>query len=158
MSDWSALYLATDKGWSLAAAAWGFIAFSVVMSGARLTGDWIVARLGPVRTLALGGFVTAIGFLIVVVAPWPVAVAAGFAIVALGIANMAPVTFSASARTPGVPAGIGVAAVTTLGYGGFIIFPPILGFIAKTYGFSAAFSIVMVMALAIAAMAGVARR
>jgi fucose permease len=158
VSDWSALYLATDKGWSLAAAAWGFIAFSVVMSAARLSGDRIVARLGPVKTLAFGGLVTAIGFLIVIAAPWPAAIASGFAIVALGVANMAPITFSAAARTPGVPASVGVAAVTTLGYGGFIIFPPILGFIAKTYGFAAAFSVVIVMALIITAIARVARR
>ncbi len=96
--------------------------------------------------------------MLVIAAPWPPAVAAGFAVVALGIANMAPVAFSASARTPGVAPSIGVAAVTTLGYGGFIVFPPILGFVAKTYGFTAAFSIVVVMALVIAAMANVARR
>jgi hypothetical protein len=66
--------------------------------------------------------------------------------------------FSAAARTPGVPPSIGVAAVTTLGYSGFLIFPPVLGFIAKDWGLSTALAVVALMGLTIAAMAGAVRR
>jgi hypothetical protein len=61
-----------------------------------------------------------------------------------------PVLFSAAARTPGVASGVGVSAVATLGYSGFLVFPPILGFAADLFGLSAAIGIVLVMSAAMA--------
>ena len=158
MTDWSALYLSSVKNWSLAAAASGYAAFSVAMVVCRLTGDMVVARLGGFITIVGGGLLTAAGMIIAVLSPWPVFSAAGFAIVGIGAANLVPVAFSAAARTPGVPPSMGVAAVTTLGYSGFLVFPPVLGFIAQDWGLSAALGFVALMGLAIAAMAGAVRR
>ena len=67
----------------------------------------------------------------------------GFGLVGLGAANIVPVLFSAGARTPGVASGVGVSAVATLGYSGFLVFPPILGFAADLFGLSAAIGIVL---------------
>ena len=158
MTDWSALYLSSVKNLSLATSASGYAAFSVAMVVCRLTGDWVVARLGGFVTIVGGGLLTAFGMVLAVISPWPVLSAAGFAIVGVGAANLVPVAFSASARTPGVPPSMGVAAVTTLGYSGFLIFPPVLGFIAQAWGLSAALGVVALMGLAIAAMAGTVRR
>lgn len=156
--DWSALFLSTVKLSSTAEAASGLAAFSVAMVIFRLTGDWLVARLGNVVTVVGGGLLMALGIVVAVVAPWPLVSAAGFAIVGVGAANLAPVAFSAATRVPGVPPGIGVAAVTTTGYGGFLIFPPILGFIAEAWGLSASLMLVAAMGLAVVAFAGTVRR
>jgi fucose permease len=158
VTDWSALFLSSVKGMSLGASASGFAAFSVAMVVCRLTGDAIVARLGGFLTVVGGGLLTAFGIALAVGAPWPALSAAGFALVGVGAANLVPVAFSAAARTPGVPPSIGVAAVTSLGYSGFLIFPPVLGFIAHDWGLSAALGVVCFMGLAIAAMARTVRR
>jgi predicted MFS family arabinose efflux permease len=158
VTDWSALFLSTVKHLSVAAAASGFAAFSVAMVVCRLTGDLVVARLGGFLTVLGGGLLAAAGMVIAIASPWPALSAAGFALVGVGAANLVPVVFSAAARTPGVAPSIGVAAVTTLGYTGFLVFPPILGFIANDWGLSTALAVVAVMALTIAAMAGAVRR
>jgi hypothetical protein len=158
VTDWSALYLSSVKNWSLAASASGYSAFSVAMVVCRLTGDLVVARLGAFVTIVGGGLLTAAGMIIAVLSPWPVLSAVGFAIVGIGAANLVPVAFSAAARTPGVPPSMGVAAVTTLGYSGFLVFPPVIGFIAQGYGLSAALGVVALMGVAIAALAPTVRR
>jgi hypothetical protein len=158
VTDWSALYLSSVKNWSLAASASGFAAFSVAMVVCRLTGDLVVARLGGFVIVVGGGLLTAAGMAIAVLSPWPVISAAGFAIVGIGAANLVPVAFSAAARTQGIPPSMGVATVTTLGYSGFLVFPPVLGFIAQDWGLSAALGFVALMGLTIAAMAPTVRR
>ena len=65
-------------------------------------------------------------------------------------AVLTTIAFSAGGQTPGVPPSVGVAAVVTLGYSGFLVAPPILGFVAHGYGLSASLAIVLVMALLIA--------
>ena len=158
VTDWSALYLSTVKLSTTAEAASGLAAFSVTMVVFRLTGDWLVARIGNVATIVGGGLMMAAGMIVAVAAPWPWLVAAGFGIVGIGTANLVPVAFSAAARVPGVPPGIGVAAVTTTGYAGFLVFPPVLGFIGEAWGLSASLLVVAAMGLAIVAFAGAVRR
>jgi hypothetical protein len=158
VTDWSALYLHTNKAATLSAAAAGYIAFSIVMVACRLSGDRVVAVLGPVRTVLFGGIVVMLGTLIAVLAPYPLLSAIGFAIVGLGAANLAPVAFSASARTPGVSASVGTATVTTFGYSGALVFPALLGFIANAFGLSASLLVVVAMGAVISLMAGTVRR
>jgi len=158
VADWSALYLNKVKDATLSAAADGFIAFSIVMVVCRLTGDRVVAWLGPVQTLLIGGGVIAIGILIAVLSPYALLAAVGFALVGLGAANMVPVAFSASARTPGVAASVGTATVTTFGYAGALVFPALLGFIANGFGLSISLLTVIAMGIVISLMAGTVRR
>lgn len=158
IADWSALYLAKVKNADLATAAYGYVAFSIVMVACRLSGDWAVVRLGPVRTLAAGGIVIAAGVLIAILSPMTLGSSIGFAIVGLGAANAAPVAFSAAARTPGVSPSVGAATVTTMGYAGALVFPALLGFVGNTFGLSASLLIVVAMGLVVSAMSGTVRR
>ena len=157
VADWSALYLATVKGSSIAVASSGYVAFSIAMVICRLFGDPVVARIGGTRTIVGGGLLTALGMTIAVISPNPFVSAGGFALVGIGIANVVPVAFSAASQTPGLPAGAGVAAVTTLGYSGFLVLPPVLGFIARGYGLSAALVVVAFMGLVIASLSRLVR-
>ena len=63
----------------------------------------------------------------------PVA-AAGFALAGLGIANMVPIAFSAAGNLPGLAAGVGISAVSFMGYSGLLFAPSLIGFIAEHTG------------------------
>lgn len=158
VSDWSALFLSAVKGTSHGVAASGLIVFSVAMIACRLTGDRVVAALGAGTIVFGGGLLMVAGIAIAIAAPWPIVCAIGFGVVGIGAANLAPVTFTAAARTPGISASVGVAAVTTMGYAGFLFSPPALGFIASAWGLSLALATVAVMGVAIAALTGTVRR
>jgi MFS family permease len=150
VTDWSALFLTGVKVATPETAAFGFAAYALAMAGLRLVGDPIVERLGPRRIVVGGGLLCILGLAIALVSPWPLVAALGFGLVGLGAANIAPVCFSAGTRVPGVAPGVGVSAVVTMGYTGFLVFPPILGFAAELLGLAAAIGIVLAMSAAMA--------
>jgi MFS family permease len=150
VTDWSALFLSGVKAAGPTTAATGFALYSLAMAFFRLTGDAIVARLGDRAVLVGGGLLMALGLAIALLAPWPLVGAVGFALVGVGAANIVPVVFSEAGRSPGVQPAIGVAAVVTLSYSGFLVAPPILGVVAHARGLSAALALVLLMALIVA--------
>ncbi|MEX0851919.1 MAG: MFS transporter [Bauldia sp.] len=157
VTDWSALYLSSVKGASVAGAAAAFAAFSITMAIFRLVGDFVVTRLGERPTLVAGGALIAAGMGLAVAVSSPALAAAGFALVGVGAANVVPVVFGAASRAPGMPASLGVAAVATLGYVGFLIAPPTLGLVARTFGLSVSLTIVALMGVVIAVVAAMRR-
>jgi hypothetical protein len=90
------------------------------------------------------------GIALALVAPWPLVGAVGFGLVGIGAANVVPVAFSGGGKTPGVHPSVGVASVVTLSYTGFLISPPILGFVANASSLSFSLGVVLAMALLVA--------
>ena len=93
--DWSAVFIASEIGAATAIAAMGYAAFSVAMTFGRLTGDRVVRKLGPGRTLALSAALAAAAILLALTDGTAVALL-GFGLAGLGLANAVPVLFSAA--------------------------------------------------------------
>ena len=129
MFDWSAVYIHTVGGLTVAQAPIGFTAFALCMAAARFGGDWLTQRVGAANTLRISGLTLAGGLAIAVLFPNPLAILTGFALVGFGTANTVPVIFSATGRL-GHGTGTNLAAVTTMGYLGFLSGPPLIGFLA----------------------------
>jgi len=157
MLDWSAVFLRDVRGFSAASAGIGYAAFSVAMALGRLTGDWIVARFGPVLTVRLGACTAAAGFLLASMLAWPPAALIGFVLVGLGAANIVPVMFGAAGRLPGTSPGMAIATVTTLGYAGLLSGPALIGFLAQISSLAVALSAVAGLLLLTAASARLVR-
>ena len=131
MADWGAVFLRRSLGTGEGLAAAGYAAFSLAMAAGRFGGDATIARLGPVRTTRLGGALAAAGmaFALGVNQPWSVLV--GFALVGAGFATVVPIAFSAAGRLAGVAPGVAISAVSTAGYFGFLVGPPLIGRVAE---------------------------
>jgi len=149
--DWGALYLVQATATAPAMAAYGVASFSLAMTIGRLFGDRIVRRLGAVTTIQISGAIAFVGVAIIVWAPTMLAALPGFAIAGLGIANLVPIFFSLSGRMPGIPPNAGIAMTVTIAYGGGLFGPPLIGFVAHAQGMRAAFLMLTVGALLIAA-------
>lgn len=147
MGDWSAVYLKDNIGTSANIAALGFAGFSLGMTIGRLTGDRMAGRFGPVRVVRLGGMVTALGLSLALLITNPLVVIIGFAGVGLGVSAIFPLVYSAAGRTPGITPGAGLAAVATIGYGGFLAGPPVIGLVA--HGTNLRFGLAIVALLAV---------
>jgi hypothetical protein len=76
----------------------------------------------------------------------------GFALCGLGIANAVPLLFSAAGRLD--PPGPSLAATFTVGYTGFIVGPPVIGFLADHIGLPETLALLVVSALAVAGLGG----
>ncbi len=147
--DWGALLNVERAVLEQAQAGLGFLVFSVAMTVARLAGDRLVARLGVLRTLAGGGAGVMVGLGLMVAGPGLGTVLAGFALVGLGAANLVPVLISAAGRQQVMPPGLAIAAVTTTGYGGILLGPALIGFIAQVTSLAVAFGALIGLMLAV---------
>lgn len=157
MLDWSALLLRDFHGYSAAFAGIGYACFSVAMAVGRLTGDRVIAWLGPVWTVRLGAVVAASGLLMAALMPWQAVALLGFALIGLGAANIVPVMFSAAGRLPNVAPAVSIAAVTTIGYAGLLLGPASIGFIAHGTSLPTALAVVAGLLLLVCAFAGIVR-
>jgi MFS family permease len=148
ISDWGALRL-HGLGAGAGLAAIGYAAFALAEAGGRLAGTWLLTRFGQRAVLVSGGLATCAGMLCAALAPSIPVVVAGFALAGLGVAN----AFPAAMSRVGVLAGPhGVAIASTLGYGGFLIGPPVIGFLATAVGLGPSLISVSVLGLVGAAL------
>ncbi|MGI5441566.1 MFS transporter [Streptomyces shenzhenensis] len=154
MADWGALHLEQDLDTSPGIAAAGYSCFALAMTVGRLTGTALLERLGRTRTVVAGGTVAAAGMLLGSLAPSAWAALLGFAVTGLGLANLFPVAVERAGTLAG-PSGVAIAS--TLGYGGMLLGPPAIGFMADWFSLPAALTSVAVLA-AVAALIGVTTR
>jgi MFS family permease len=148
ISDWGALRL-HGLGAGAGLAAIGYAAFALAEAGGRLAGTWLMTRFGQRALLVSGGLATCAGMLCAGLAPSIPVVVAGFALAGFGVAN----AFPAAMSRVGVLAGPhGVAIASTLGYGGFLLGPPVIGFLAAAVGLGPSLTTVSVLALVGAAL------
>jgi MFS family permease len=131
IGDWAALHLRQDLGASAGLAAIGYAAFAFAEAAGRLSGITLLERLGQTRVLVLSGLTACAGMLTAALAPNVWLVVAGFAVTGLGLANLFPTAMARAGILAG-PAGVALAA--TLGYGGFLLGPPAIGFLASQFG------------------------
>lgn len=154
LADWGALHLAQDLDAGAGLAAAGYSLFALAMTVGRLSGTALLERLGQTRTLVAGGVLAALGMLLGALAPTTWLALAGFAVTGLGLANIFPV---AVARAGALAGPSGVAAASTLGYGGMLLGPPAIGFLADWFSLPVALTTVALLAAAAALIAYSAR-
>jgi hypothetical protein len=90
-----------------------------------------VTRFSPAAILVAGAAIGAATLGAGLLAYHPAAAVLAFAGMGIGLANVAPIVFSAAGRLPELPPGIGIAALSTAGYCGFLAGPPLIGLVAE---------------------------
>lgn len=154
MADWSALHLKQDLHTHPGVAAAAYSLFALAMTLGRLTGTALLERLGQTRVLVGGATLAAAGMLLGSLAPTTWLALVGFVMAGLGLANSFPV---AMARAGALAGPGGVATASTLGYGGMLLGPPVIGFLADALTLPVALTTMALLA-ATAALIGYATR
>ena len=131
MADWTALFLRDETGTGEGVAALGYAGFALSMTLARLASERLLSRFGRARVLAGSGLLATTGVLLAVLAATPSAALLGFTLTGLGLAPAFPVAVQGGAESVPGAGGRGVAAVSMLGYAGFLAGPPLIGLLAE---------------------------
>lgn len=152
--DWSAVYVDDDLAASASFAALAYAAFSALMLAGRLLSDPLATRLGPVALLRGGGVLAGGGLAIALAVGSPWAALAGFAALGAGLSVVVPSVFRTASARGGAPA---LAAVSTMGYTGFLAGPPLIGAIAEAASLTAGLALVAAAAGTAALLAGAVR-
>jgi predicted MFS family arabinose efflux permease len=144
MYDWSVLYLKQDVGMPQARAALGYAVFSAAVALSRFAGDFLRARYSERVLLRSGASVAALAMAIVLLSANAWVAFIGFALVGAGLAPVAPILFNAATRVPGVSRAAAIASVTSIGYSGFMLGPPLVGAIATATSLTMALGVLVV--------------
>ena len=149
MYDWSGIYFQKAVHASKEIVTIGFVVYMVAMTLGRFTGDRLVTRYGVKPMLTYSGLLIFSGLMLATIFPYPVTAGFGFMLVGFGVSCVIPMVFSTAGRTKGMTGGAAIAAVSTVGYIGFLLVPPMVGFIAQTANLRWSFAIVALMGLLI---------
>jgi MFS family permease len=150
IGDWGALHLRQDLRVGAGLAAAGYAAFALAEAIGRLSGTSLLEHLGRTRVLVIGGLTACAGMLLASLAPDVWLALAGFAATGLGLANLFP---AAIARAGLLGGSEGVALTSMLGYSGFLLGPPAIGFLASEFGLRIGLTTLSFLALAAALIA-----
>jgi hypothetical protein len=157
-SDWSAKLVRDDLAGTAALGAVAYAVFSVAMGGGRLLADRLWARWGASGLLRRCGALAALGFAGGLAAGTVPGAIAGFAALGLGLAGVVPTLFRAGAEQPGVSTGPALAAVSSLGYLGFLAGPPIIGGLAQLTSLGLACGVLVLAGVVVLLLAPVGDR
>ena len=155
-ADWLALFLTDERGATASLAAFGYAVFAVAMAAGRFSGTVVAERLGRHGAVRAGGLVSFAGVLLTVLGPGLASAYVGAALWALGVCLVFPAAVSAGGEAPYRPADA-IAPVTPIGYGGFLLGPPLIGLLADRVGLGRALLVLLVLAAGIAALAPAVR-
>lgn len=130
MADWTTNYLEKVSNGGRYWSPLGLVAFSTAMMIGRFLGDGARVRLGDARLLQAGSIISVLGMSLALL--WPVIWTGilGFFLVGIGLATIVPIAYSTAGSLPDLSPGVGISMVTTIGYAGFLVGPPAIGFIS----------------------------
>jgi hypothetical protein len=143
LSDWGTLHLVDDLATSAPVAAGGYAAFCLAMGSGRLAGHRLLRQVGATRLSVAGCMLAVVGMLLGALAPSIGPAVAGLVLAGLGFSNVFPVAIGRAGALAGAR---GVALASTIGYGGLLLGPPVIGGLATLAGLPFALTTVSMLA------------
>ena len=157
MSDWSAVYLAERWPDAVERAGLAVSIYAGCLAAGRFGGDWANRRLGAVA-LARAAAGLGIAGMVLLLGPWPLwTVFAGFALMGLGLSVGFPLAVSAAAGLDDLHEGANIAVLSTITLSGFLIGPPVIGFLAEQVSLRAGLAILVPLLVIAMILAGALR-
>ena len=151
--DWSGIFIRRETGAAIGLASAGLAAFNLAMGFGRLTADGAAESLGSPALGRAGALLAAAGLGMALLLGSAAGAIAGFAVMGLGLASVFPLALRAAGYDPAI-SGPAVAAVSSVGYAGFLTGPPAIGLLAELFGLGGALACVCGLLVVAAALAG----
>ena len=145
MYDWSGIYFEKVVHVSKSTATAGFVFYMVAMTLGRLVGDKLINRYGIKTVLKFSGLFILTGLLLATLFPFLVTSALGFILVGLGVSCIVPMVFQIAGRSTTMSSGSALASISTIGYIGFLLVPPFVGFVAQAANLRLSFGIIALL-------------
>ncbi len=152
MFDWSGIYFKDVVEAPASLVVLGYASFMVMMASGRFLADLIIRRIGRKRLLQISGVMISTGLYTAVIFPNLIASTIAFMIVGLGVSSIIPSVYSAAGRNTKVPPGIALATVASVSYFGFLMGPPVIGYISEAFGLRYSFALIGIFGLGITLM------
>ncbi|AWG20611.1 MFS transporter [Flavobacterium faecale] len=150
MFDWSGIYFEEIVKVPGPLIVLGYTSFMIMMATGRFLGDGLITKFGRKKVIQTSGFMISTGLFTAVFFPYLIPATLGFMLVGLGVSTIVPTLYSVAGKTPNIPPGEAIAMVTSVSFLGFLMGPPVIGFIAEAFGLRFSFAFIGIFGLIIA--------
>ncbi|QDH79505.1 MFS transporter [Echinicola soli] len=155
MFDWSGVYLKKVVVASPDLVPLGYVTFMAAMASGRFFSDALANRWSKIVMLRISGTLICLGLLIAVAYPVFWTAVTGFLLVGFGTASVIPLSYSIAGRSKMYSPSISLALVSTISFFGFLLGPPIIGFIAELFDLQVSFAVIAMMGMCISLLVSV---
>lgn len=152
MFDWSGLYFKDVVRAPSSLVTLGYTSFMIMMASGRFLADFAISKIGRKRLLQICGIMISTGLYTAVIFPYLITSTIAFMIVGLGVSSIVPSVYSAAGRHTKVPPGIALATVASVSFLGFLMGPPMIGYISQAAGLRCSFAVIGIFGLGITLM------
>jgi len=149
MFDWSGVYFKDVVKAPSSLVILGYTSFMIMMATGRFVADYIISKIGRKRLLQISGVMISTGLFTSVLFPHLVTCTIAFMLVGLGVSSIVPTVYSAAGKHSKVPAGIALATVASVSFLGFLMGPPLIGYVSELAGLRYSFAIIGIFGMGI---------
>lgn len=153
MFDWSGVYFKEIVQVAKDNVVLGYTSFMIMMASGRFVGDRIIQKIGKKTTLQVSGILMFVGLGISVFFPQMVPCMLAFMLVGVGVACNVPVVYSIAGRHKTIESGIAITMVSSISFLGFLMGPPLIGYIAELWDLRYSFGIFALFGLLMTVLA-----
>jgi MFS family permease len=152
MFDWSGVYFKDVIKAPGALVILGYTSFMIMMAGGRFLGDGLILKFGRKKVMQISGLMISTGLFTAVFFPFIVPCTLAFMLVGLGVSTIVPTIYSVAGKNPTVPAGEALTIVSSVSFLGFLMGPPVIGYVAELFGLRFSFAFIGIFGILIALM------
>lgn len=149
MFDWSGVYFKEIIQTEERFVSLGYAAFMITMATGRFLGDRLAERFGRKNMVMYSGMMIFSGLMLLVTFPHVVYSTIGCMVIGFGVSSIIPLLYSTAGRLKMIPSSIAIATVAGTGYFGFLMGPPMIGYIAELTGLRISFALIAMAGLLI---------
>jgi MFS family permease len=149
MFDWSGVYFKDVVKAPSSLVVLGYTSFMIMMASGRFMADRVIAKIGRKRLLQICGVMISAGLFTSVLFPYLIPCTLAFMLVGLGVSSIVPTVYSAAGKHGKVPPGIALATVSSVSFLGFLMGPPLIGYISEIASLRYSFAVIGVFGMGI---------
>lgn len=147
MFDWSGIYFKDVVKAPSSLVILGYTSFMIMMASGRFVADRLIAKFGRKHLLQVSGVMISSGLFISVLLPYLISSTIGFMMVGLGVSSIVPTVYSTAGKNAKVAPGIALATVSSVSFLGFLMGPPLIGYISAAAGLRYSFAVIGIFGL-----------
>jgi MFS family permease len=152
MFDWSGLYFKDIVKAPGPLIILGYTSFMIMMASGRFIGDRLINTFGRKRVMQISGIMISSGFFTAVLFPYIIPSTIAFMFIGLGVSSIVPTLYSIAGKTPNFPTSEALTTVSSVSFLGFLMGPPVIGYIAELFSLRFSFAFIGIFGFVIALM------
>ncbi|MBC5838523.1 MFS transporter [Flavobacterium muglaense] len=152
MFDWSGVYFKDVIHAPGPLVILGYTSFMIMMAGGRFLGDGLIHKFGRKPVIQISGLLISAGLFTAVIFPFIIPSTIAFMFVGVGVSTIVPTLYSIAGKNASVPPGEALTIVSSVSFLGFLMGPPVIGYIAELAGLRFSFAFIGVFGILITVM------